>query len=98
MNENESKKVEKPLPLSDELAIHRTSLANERTLLAYLRSGVALIIAGATMAHFSYGSWFLYLGAVCILGGVATGLIGTSRYARVRRSILQLRNEREKSD
>ncbi len=36
------------LILRDELAINRTILANEATLLAYVRSALTLIIAGVT--------------------------------------------------
>jgi hypothetical protein len=40
------------LPLEDKLAIDRTFLANEKTLLAYLRTGAALLIAGVLFLLF----------------------------------------------
>ena len=39
------------LPLSDRLAVTRTALANERTLLAYGRTGLALMAAGVGVAE-----------------------------------------------
>ena len=40
------------LSLTDHLAIDRTILANERTLLAYLRTALGLVVIGATFLHF----------------------------------------------
>ncbi len=76
------------LVLRDELAIDRTLLANERTLLAYLRFGVALLLAGASMMHFSStGGWFWLLGLVCIPTGIVGGVVGVVRYWRMDRRI-----------
>lgn len=42
-----------PCPqLADRLALERTRLANERTLRAYLRSSLTLVIAGFTLINF----------------------------------------------
>lgn len=66
------------LTLRDRLAIDRTRLANERTLLSYLRTAFMLIIAGGTAIRMfgdslfvvvsgwglvAFGSFFLVLGA-----------------------------------
>lgn len=75
---------------TNELAVYRTSLANERTLLAYLRSGMALIIAGATISHFSQDGFYLVLGMVCILAGLATGGIGSARYRNMQKKIYRV--------
>ncbi|MBI2287499.1 MAG: DUF202 domain-containing protein [Chloroflexi bacterium] len=40
------------LILRDYLAADRTSLANERTLLSYIRTSVALAAAGGSLIHF----------------------------------------------
>ena len=75
---------------TNELAVYRTSLANERTLLAYLRSGMALIIAGATISHFSLDGLYLALGLICIIAGLATGGIGSVRYRNMQRKIYRV--------
>ena len=64
----------------DHLALDRTRLANERTLLAYLLSGVSLVLAGATLLHFSQGTWLEWVGVACIPVGVLTLLFGTWRF------------------
>lgn len=80
------------LILRDELAVDRTKLANERTLLAYLRSAISLLIAGATILHFSVYSWFAVLGVLCIPLGIITGSIGVLRYRKMQQAIGFVRN------
>ncbi len=75
------------LILRDELALYRTRLANERTLLAYLRSGVAMVIAGATIMHFAEEGWFFLVGLLCIPGGAVAAFIGIARYRGMNLSI-----------
>ena len=79
------------LILRDELAIDRTLLANERTLLTYLRGAVALVIAGLSIIQFSYRDWFLAIGVACLPAGIITGLIGIVRYRRMNRVISRVR-------
>lgn len=75
------------LSLGDELAIDRTTLANERTLLAYVRSAMALSIAGLTILHYSEELWFTILGLSLLPGSVAVAVIGICRYRRMNRMI-----------
>jgi len=82
------------LTLRDELAIDRTLLANERTLLAYLRSGMALLIAGITIVEFSRAGWFQNVGLALLPVGLAAGLVGLVRYARMIKSVAVLRRKR----
>lgn len=79
------------LILRDELAIDRTHLANERTLLSYLRAGVALLLAGATFIHFASSSWFQLVGAGCLPLGLLTLLFGAWRFRAVRTKINKVR-------
>ncbi len=81
------------LILRDELAIDRTILANERTLLSYLRSGVALVIAGVSIMHFAAGQWFLWFGIFCIPSGIATSIFGIWRYKKMDSSISIVRQQ-----
>jgi putative membrane protein len=87
-----SKYCTSELILRDELAIDRTLLANERTLLSYLRSAVALLIAGGSIMQFSTGGWFWVLGLACVHTGIITGIIGVVRYRKMNQSIVRIRN------
>lgn len=79
------------LILRDELAIDRTLLANERTVLAYLRGSLTLVIAGVTFLHFFDKGILLYVGALCLPLGVAAGILGVLRYRKMDRSIRMVR-------
>lgn len=84
------------LILRDHLAIDRTLLANERTLMSYLRSGVALFIAGISIIHFSQEGWFTATGFLCLPCGIITVLFGIARFRKMDKDIsvvrLELRN------
>lgn len=75
------------LILRDELAIDRTLLANERTVLAYFRSSLTLVIVGVTFLHFLEKGILPYIGMVCILFGIAVGIFGFMRYRKMHKSI-----------
>jgi putative membrane protein len=81
------------LILRDQLAIDRTLLANERTLMSYLRSGVALFIAGVSIIHFSHEVWFTVTGFLCLPFGIFTVLFGISRFRKMDKSIAAVRQE-----
>ncbi len=81
------------LILRDQLAIDRTLLANERTLLSYLRSGVALFIAGISIVHFAGQGWFADFGYACLPVGVITVFFGAVRFRRMDRAISIVRQD-----
>jgi len=81
------------LILRDHLAIDRTLLANERTLLSYLRSGVALFIAGISIIHFSHEGWFTAVGFFCLPSGIFTVLFGVARFRNMDKTISTVRLE-----
>ena len=93
MNSVYSRFEKTKLILRDELAIDRTLLANEQTLLAYLRSAVALFIAGVSIIHFSRQPWFLAVGIACLPGGIMTGLMGIWRYRKMHKAISFVREK-----
>jgi len=80
------------LILRDELAIDRTILANEATLLAYVRSALTLIIAGVTFIHFFDKGWLPWLGVAFVPLGLAMGLFGAWRFRRMQKAINQIRS------
>lgn len=75
------------LILRDYLAIERTRLANERTILSYFRTALALAAGSVTLLHFfdtdaaRITGWALLPVALVLLA------FGLGRYVRVRRRI-----------
>jgi putative membrane protein len=81
--------------LRDELAIDRTRLANERTYLAYIRSALALLIAGSTIIHYADNAWFMLVGVACLPLGIAFAIVGTQRFLRLHRALKGLHSPAE---
>lgn len=78
------------------LGLIRTELANERTILAYLRTSIMLIGTGISLVKFLVVTRDLVLigWALIALGGMV-GLIGTVRYFRLRRRLNRYREQTE---
>lgn len=72
------------LTLTDYLAIDRTVLANERTLLAYGRTALGMMVVGGTIIKFLEGWWLPGLGGAFIVAGLAVMGLGWRRYLRVK--------------
>jgi putative membrane protein len=79
------------LILRDELAIDRTLLANERTVIAYTRGGLTLIIVGVTFLHFATEGLLPIIGMACIPFGLCVGVFGFLRYRKMDRAIRAVR-------
>lgn len=86
-----SKFKKEELILRDHLAIDRTILSNESTLLAYIRTALAIIAAGATLFHFFSEQWIKIIGAILIPIGIILLAVGYIRYKRMERSINAIR-------
>ncbi|MBC8105415.1 MAG: DUF202 domain-containing protein [Anaerolineae bacterium] len=73
-----------PLTLNDYLAIDRTVLANERTLLSYTRTALTLLVIGGTALKFFDSLWMEIVGVMFMLAALATFIIGWRRYQHMR--------------
>jgi len=74
-----------PLILRDVLAIDRTRLANERTLLAWLRTAIMLLVSGVTLLKLFEGMFIMEaMGAALIPLSLLTAALGIRRYLRTR--------------
>lgn len=71
----------------DDLAVIRTHLANERTLLGYFRTALALFASGAGLVSFVPTTTGLALGWTLLATGLATAIAGTGRFFYVRTAI-----------
>ena len=81
------------LILRDELAIDRTLLANETTLLAYMRLSISLTIAGVSIVHFAMEEWFRTIGILCVPLGIGAGMVGWWRYNKMEKEIRAIRKK-----
>jgi putative membrane protein len=79
------------LILRDELAIDRTVLSNESTLLAYIRLAITLVIAGISIVHFAMEKWFETIGVLCVPIGILVGILGWHRYQKMAEEITIVR-------
>lgn len=79
--------MNKDLVLREYLAIERTRLANERTLLTYIRTGLYFLVAGSTLGHLIDTPFWNMMGLPLVLIGVAIPLLGVVRFLRVGRKI-----------
>jgi putative membrane protein len=81
----------------------RDHAANERTLLAWIRTGIALMAFGFAIARFGLflreivevghvraprGTGSAWFGVALVLLGLVTNVAATARYARARRALL----------
>ncbi|EKD86976.1 MAG: hypothetical protein ACD_37C00089G0014 [uncultured bacterium] len=78
------------LILRDHLAIDRTVLSNESTLLAYIRTGLAVIAAGATLVHFFIEIYVQITGGIIIIAGILILILGYKRYRNMDKSIKEI--------
>lgn len=74
--------------LRDHLAYDRTVLANERTLLSYMRTAIALFIAGGTLVKVLHEELaMLCLGIALLIVGSFVMVGGVHRFSTVRKRL-----------
>ena len=78
--------------LTDELSMDRTAMANERTLLSYVRTGLAFGITGAGVIRFFESFVPLLLGWGLIVLGILVTTLGAWHFRRIARHILASRS------
>jgi putative membrane protein len=83
--------------LRDYLAIDRTKLANQRTLLTFLRTALYLLVSAVVVWRVELLQDLWYLGVGAVLLSIATVIIGIISYLRVKRRVdaaYQFENQR----
>lgn len=97
------KKREKII-LRDYLALERTTLANERTLFSYLRSGVYLVIAGFAFLELKKYMDLEWLSYILFSSSLILFVFGITRFIILKRKLevyynnMESENEDSKKD
>lgn len=73
--------------LRDYLAMERTKLANERTLLSYIRSSLYLLLGGIALLQLQGFESIRFLGYVSLALTVILLIIGIYRYQKLNRQL-----------
>ena len=73
--------------LADRLAIERTRRAHERTLLAYIRTGLVIVAGGVGIAEYFADPPAPTVGVLVMLTGIGTLVIGVWRFVRAKRAL-----------
>ncbi|RUT79160.1 DUF202 domain-containing protein [Ancylomarina longa] len=83
------------LILRDYLAIDRSKLANERTLLAYARTGLMFFVSGISLVKlFSTDLFLVYLGYILIPISIFIVILGLIRFKHTHTTIAELYQKR----
>ncbi|PKK81923.1 MAG: hypothetical protein CVT49_16380 [candidate division Zixibacteria bacterium HGW-Zixibacteria-1] len=86
----EFKKSDGSPGISDQLNAARTILANERTVLAYIRTSLTLFVAGITFIRFFDNLIVEIIGWVFLPIGIINLVIGVYRYRATQKHINEL--------
>ena len=76
-----------PLILRDHLALERTRLSNERTLLSYIRSSLYLLIGGIALIQVQGYGDLRYVGYLALFLCVLSLVVGFFRFHRLGRQL-----------
>lgn len=79
--------LEQELIVRDYLAIQRTSLANERTLLSYIRTSLYFLVSGTALFEVNNLSHVRELGYVAFGLSIAFISIGILNYFRIKKKL-----------
>jgi len=83
-------KPDEEVILRDYLAIERTRLANERTLLSYIRSSLYLLLGGIGLFQLKNFANFKYLALLSLVFSAIFFVIGVYRFTLLKKSLKRL--------
>ncbi len=83
-------KPDQEVILRDYLAIERTRLANERTLLSYIRSSLYLLLGGIAFFQLKNFPDFKYLAMLALIFSAIFFIIGIYRFTLLKKSLKKL--------
>lgn len=83
--------------LREHLALERTKLANERTLLSYIRASIYLLISGLALLQIKeyQGISLMWVGYLSLFLCIMFVIVGFSRYVTLEKKLNNLLREDE---
>ncbi|MDN3491552.1 DUF202 domain-containing protein [Winogradskyella bathintestinalis] len=91
-------KPDQEVILRDYLAIERTRLANERTLLSYIRSSLYLLLGAIALFQLKEFANFQYLAFTAIIFSVLFFIIGVYRFTLLKKSLKRVYYKSEEKE
>jgi putative membrane protein len=91
-------KPDQQVILRDYLAIERTRLANERTLLSYIRSSLYLLLGAIALYQLKEFANFQYLALTAIVFSVVFFIIGVYRFTLLKKSLKRVYYKSEEKE
>ncbi|WP_179353494.1 DUF202 domain-containing protein [Winogradskyella vidalii] len=91
-------KPDQQVILRDYLAIERTRLANERTLLSYIRSSLYLLLGAIALFQLKEFANFEYLALTALIFSVIFFIIGVYRFTLLKKSLKHLYYKSEEKE
>lgn len=82
--------------IREHLALQRTKLANERTLLSYIKASLYLLIGGLTVIQIKKYDHIQWVGYLALIFCVAFIIVGVFRYIHLERKMSRLLRDNEK--
>ena len=84
---------DRTMTMREYLALDRTIMANEQSLLSYLRTGLAFAAGGAALLHWERTQVLAVVGGVVLIGiGLATILVGFARFNRMQKILEKVKH------
>ncbi|MDY0200868.1 MAG: DUF202 domain-containing protein [Bacteroidales bacterium] len=80
--------------LRDYLALERTKLANERTLLSYTRTSLYMLLGGIAFLQLQDFAQLRWIGYVAIFLSIIFGIFGILRYFQIRIRLKRYYNQK----
>lgn len=91
-------KPDQEVILRDYLAIERTRLANERTLLSYIRSSLYLLLGAIALYQLKEFANFEYLALTALIFSVIFFIIGVYRFTLLKKSLKRVYYQSEEKE
>ena len=84
-NRSPAEQKKSPYSLNDILAMERTTMANERTFLAYIRTAMTLLVPGVTGVQLADTLLLRVVSSLFVPLGVVVFIIGVLRFQKKRK-------------